>query len=147
MLTGPAGFDPGDPAGDKISGFGMPISLRRYSISKFCNILSARRIQRDYGKSNIVFTSVHPGLVRTNLASDTTGLASILQKYVISYTLFITAKQGAYTQLHAAFGPDALIGGAYFVPYGREAATLDKANEIKVQDTCALVLTSCAMVQ
>lgn len=137
VMTIPKGFDPDDPYGDKVPlRFGMIRGLRLYAISKFCNILSARRFQRDYGSNNIVFTSVHPGAVRTNLASDATGALAFLKEYVFNL-IMINAREGAYTQLYAAFAPDGTHGGAYFVPYGREAATIEQGNDANVQDGCA----------
>ncbi|WFD36825.1 hypothetical protein MCUN1_003715 [Malassezia cuniculi] len=137
ILAPPKGFDAEDPLAEKVSPpFGFNRMLQLYGLSKFCNILSARYFQRSYGSDNIIFTSVHPGAVRTNLANDANAVVSFIKDYVVSYVM-ISAKQGAYTQLYAGFSPGGLIGGAYFVPYGREAATVEQGNDIKAQDAFA----------
>lgn len=137
LMTIPKGFDPEDPAGEKVAvPAGMSRSIQCYSISKFCNILTARKFEREHGGQNITFTAVHPGVIRTNIMSDAQGFMSFLKNYAARF-IQITPAQGAYTQLYAAFAPGGLSGGAYFVPYGRICATLPAANDTAVQDTFA----------
>lgn len=137
LMTIPKGFDPEDPTGEKVSlSVGMSRSIQCYSISKFCNILTARKFEREYGGQNISFTAVHPGAIRTNIMSDAQGLMSFMKDYVTRF-IQITPAQGAYTQLYAAFAPGGLSGGAYFVPYGRICATLPAAYDTAVQDAFA----------
>ncbi|WFD36826.1 hypothetical protein MCUN1_003716 [Malassezia cuniculi] len=133
--TVPKGFDPEDPSGlNTRRPFGVTPALRCYGVSKFCNILSSRVFQRKYGGDNIVFTSVHPGVVRTKLLDGADGMFGALKDNLMSIML-IDPEKGAYTQLYAAFGPDGLVGGAYFVPYGRRCATIKQGDDTQVQDT------------
>lgn len=136
-VTVPKGFDPNDPSGlNTRRPIGVTPALRCYGTSKFCNILSARIFQRKFSNDNIVFTAVHPGVVRTKLLDNADGLFGMLKDNVMSI-MMITPDKGAYTQLYAAFHADGLSGGSYFVPYGRKTATIDQGNDVKVQDTCA----------
>ncbi|WFD36827.1 hypothetical protein MCUN1_003717 [Malassezia cuniculi] len=126
------GFSAEDPYAEKDLPEGMSMPMRLYGTSKFYNILSARKLQREH--SDIVFTAVHPGYVRTPLLGKGTDLMSTLRHYFVIPWITLPQKSGAVTQLYAAFSEAGLKKGAYFVPYGREAATIPAGDDPKVQD-------------
>ena len=97
--TSPKGFDPTDPTGLHTHCY-MPSHNRAYGTSKFCNILSANWFQRNFGAQNIVFTSCHPGILKTGLVREwNQGLNTIMMP-IIEAVIFLSAKDGLhYTAL------------------------------------------------
>ncbi|KAL0564314.1 hypothetical protein V5O48_017732, partial [Marasmius crinis-equi] len=89
--------------------------LELYNQSEFANIVVAKEFARRYGDKGIVSTSVHPGLIATNLGRDMNQIIVKLAGY-LSYT----ADKGALTSLYAATSPESAdANGKYFIPWGR----------------------------
>ncbi|KAK0553002.1 hypothetical protein OC845_001421 [Tilletia horrida] len=109
----------------------------RYNKSKVGNILLANRV-RDLAQRNslaISSTSIHPGLVKTNL---TTGVSLSYGKLlgtiaeIILYPFQISPEKGALAQLYACTSPDLddpKRNGAYIVPYGKVAQAASYARD------------------
>ncbi|EPQ54653.1 NAD P-binding protein [Gloeophyllum trabeum ATCC 11539] len=85
-----------------------------YSQSKFGNIVFSNELARRYGKDGIVSVSLHPGMLKTDLANN----ASFF-KAMVGWTLY-PAPMGALTQLYAGTTPDAAaLNGKYLKPWAR----------------------------
>jgi hypothetical protein len=81
------------------------------------NIVFSSEFAKRYGDLNIVSTSLHPGLIITDLGRD---MGRGLVKFV-SYLSYDAAK-GALTSLYAATAPEtANANGGYFVAWCRKA--------------------------
>ncbi|KAI4864868.1 hypothetical protein F4820DRAFT_422417 [Hypoxylon rubiginosum] len=124
--------DPSLPDG---SGGGGPWA--RYGQSKLANILHARTLHEAYGPGSpharaggngeIWVSSVHPGIVETNLAtavgesggSGVTGLFSVMR----AFGMMMPADKGSWTSLFCAASPDMRAGqsGAYMEIFRRFA--------------------------
>eukprot|EP01135_Chromosphaera_perkinsii_P006690 Nk52_evm4s559 gene=Nk52_evmTU4s559 len=95
-------------------------SWKAYAQSKSANILFANEFNRLYGNDEhkIYANSIHPGVVKTNLATNMTGANAFFFKYVLGpfkSFFFKNAQQGAATQVYVAAHPDMdKIGGLYF---------------------------------
>lgn len=133
-FASPHGFNPEDPTGVNTNRpFYVPQVNREYGTSKLANILSANKFQREYGSKGIVFTSVHPGILRTELMRD---WGSLIRR-VSEWALLYPQSMGCLTQLYAVTAPEtASKGGCYFVPWAREAQPMAIALDTKNQDTC-----------
>ncbi|KAK5164512.1 uncharacterized protein LTR77_009718 [Saxophila tyrrhenica] len=96
-------------------------ALQRYGQSKLADILLAKSMAKHYPQ--ITSVSVHPGLVRTNLADNVepSFMFSILTS--LTWTpLYSSAEQGAYNALWAATAPKGSVeNGAYYDPVGKKA--------------------------
>lgn len=135
--TSPKGFDPTDPTGLHTHCY-MPSHNRAYGTSKFCNILSANWFQRNFGAQNIVFTSCHPGILKTGLVREwNQGLNTIMMP-IIEAVIFYPQRMGCITQLYLNTAPEAATkGGSYFAPWARQVDPLPLARDVGVQDTFA----------
>lgn len=118
-------------------------TLRAYGRSKLMNLLSARAFHSRHGKENIVFSSFHPGTVRTPIWSKGGLLASILGFFM--YPFMWTAKKGADTLIWLATSSDSEAvgaGGRYFFNRKRGAvadfATDDAADALWVKSEALL---------
>lgn len=132
------GFTPSDPTGIHTSKpFYLPDASRAYGTSKFCNILSVKTFARDPRFAGIVFSAVHPGILRTELTRDwNRGLNAVLVP-VLWRVLLYPQSYGCITQLYAATAPEAMYdNGAYFVPWARKCEPAKLANDEHVQDAC-----------
>lgn len=129
------GFKPEDPTGLGSRPFYLSPASRAYGTSKLVNILSANKFQRQYGPEGLVFTSVHPGILYTELMRDWNPLFGVTQ--LIQSYLFYPASMGCLTQLFANTAPEAAKkGGSYFVPWAREAEPMPIAHDKANQDAC-----------
>ncbi|KAL0961446.1 hypothetical protein HGRIS_006391 [Hohenbuehelia grisea] len=86
-----------------------------YAQSKLGNILFANELARRYGDQGIVSTSLHPGLLRTELQRD----MSKTQMRLFGWT-FQPAEKGALTQLWAGTMPETeAYNGKYLSAWAR----------------------------
>lgn len=99
----------------------------RYGQSKLANILHTKNLNKAYGpgsprtrngEAGIWVSSVHPGLVETNLATAAGGSASCMMSVfsvLRMFGFFISADKGSWTSLFCAASPDmkAEESGAY----------------------------------
>ncbi|PLW12726.1 hypothetical protein PCANC_18150 [Puccinia coronata f. sp. avenae] len=97
-------------------------SMGRYNHSKLNNVLFTNELQKRLSDTNIYCLSVHPGFVRSEIASDLFGeaLSQFLMK--LARPIIASPHQGALTQLYAATSheiEDKRLRAAYLVPYGQ----------------------------
>lgn len=79
-----------------------------------------------------MFSSVHPGVLRTNL----TRYMSNLHQRIVSSLLAYPQELGAITQLYANTAPEtAGKGGTYFIPWAREGKAEPSAYSESAQET------------
>lgn len=99
--------------------------------------VGAKWFNRHYGKDGIVFTSCHPGNLRTGLTRDwNKGLHAVLVPIVKSVVLY-PQEMGCISQLYLNTAPEAESkGGAYYVPWAREAEPMPQASDEKIQESC-----------
>lgn len=88
--------------------------IAAYCGSKLMNVLFTRELARRLQGSGVTANSLHPGVVRTNLGSRSSGAIRWVFDWV-GPLFFLTPEQGARTSLHVACAP-ALDGvsGLYF---------------------------------
>lgn len=92
---------------------------KSYAISKYCNVLFTKELQRrlNEGNKSITTYALHPGVVRTELTRNeyTIAKAFLLLFYPLVYTFTKSPLQGAQTTLFCASSPDILSdSGKYF---------------------------------
>jgi NAD(P)-dependent dehydrogenase (short-subunit alcohol dehydrogenase family) len=89
-----------------------------YSQSKLADLIFALELQRRLAAigSPIVSIGAHPGLSRTNLLSNMTGILKVIGPIVFRF-LGQSAASGALPELFAATSPDVVPGG-YYGPNG-----------------------------
>lgn len=133
-FASPDGFTPKDPTGENTNRpFYVSVVNQRYGTSKLVNILSANKFQREFGSKGIVFSSVHPGALRTDIMQD---WKSPMHKFM-RWAIFYPQSMGPLTQLYAATAPEtATKGGSYLAPWGREVKPLPIVLDTKNQDAC-----------
>jgi retinol dehydrogenase 12 len=99
---------------DNLSGDKGYDSWKFYGQSKLANVLMAKELAVRLKDSEATAYAVHPGVIRTNLARNTGGIASKLIS-VIARLFERTVAQGAATQCYVATHPDvAGMSGSYF---------------------------------
>jgi len=85
-----------------------------YNKSKFGNVVVARELARRYG-DKIVSTSLHPGVIRTDLTRHMPGWQVAFAKWVT-----YPPSYGALTQLYCATAPSAAdANGKFFIAWAR----------------------------
>jgi len=98
---------------------------QRYYESKLLNLHFSRVLQHKldasstYSSKNIVCTSVHPGLVSTNMLSNLERPLGRWETWLL-HKFQMSVENGALTQIWAATSPEAGSKGAYFVPFGEK---------------------------
>lgn len=92
-------------------GFGK---VQAYCDSKLCNVLFTRELARRLEGTGVTANSLHPGVVNTNLSSNSTGV--IRWGWDLLAPLFFTSpEKGARTSLHVACAPELEgVSGRYF---------------------------------
>ena len=97
---------------DNVSGATDYAPWRAYGRSKLANILFARSLSRQFAGTNKVANSLHPGVIKTNLARHVPDPASMFESLK---SIMKTVGQGAATQVYVATHPAAAsISGEYF---------------------------------
>ena len=90
-------------------------TLKAYGRSKLMNLLTARELQRRYGKLNIVASSFHPGTVRTAIWSKGGILAKLAG--ILMYPFMVDESKGSDTFIWLASSDDTAsvnADGQYF---------------------------------
>ncbi|KAL2858453.1 hypothetical protein BJY01DRAFT_201251 [Aspergillus pseudoustus] len=93
-------------------------TISRYGQSKLANLLWGRELGRHYPQLTVPL--VHPGLVRTNLAT-TMGESSFVMRilwWITSSIIGVDIETGTLNQLWAATSPR-VESGQYYVPVGK----------------------------
>ncbi|KAH7910561.1 NAD(P)-binding protein [Hygrophoropsis aurantiaca] len=89
-------------------------SMWHYTQSKFAIIVIALEFARRYGEHGIVSTSVHPGVIETDLHSHILGVA----RKIGGKLLFANVEQGALAPLYAGASEEgAKLNGKYVIPW------------------------------
>ncbi|KAJ7767868.1 oxidoreductase [Mycena maculata] len=104
--------------------------LVNYGQSKLANILYAAELARRYPQ--ITALSVHPGVVRTGLVGNLTGLTKALVQVTNMFTM-VTPAEGARNQLWAATGKkEKMVNGEFYEPVGAPGKHARKSKDVKL---------------
>jgi NAD(P)-dependent dehydrogenase (short-subunit alcohol dehydrogenase family) len=88
-------------------------SMNVYCDSKLANVLFTKELSKRLKGTNVTANCLHPGVVNTNFASETSGWFKWVVK--IGKPFLITAEKGAETQIYLASSPEVEgITGEYF---------------------------------
>lgn len=90
--------------------------MRSYAQSKLANVLFTYELARRLAATNqnVTANTLHPGLVASNIAGDSTGFFSILFK--LSRPIQISPEKGARTSIYLASSPQVEgVSGKYFI--------------------------------
>jgi retinol dehydrogenase 14 len=88
--------------------------LSNYSQSKLANLLFTYELARRLEGTGVTVNALHPGVVRTNLGSQNTGLFKVL--LAVMKPFILSPEQGAETQIYAASAPELEgVTGKYFI--------------------------------
>jgi NAD(P)-dependent dehydrogenase (short-subunit alcohol dehydrogenase family) len=99
----------------------------RYYQSKLANILWARQLAREYPQLTV--TSVHPGLVQTQIYEESRGAPGIVRFLTrVGKRLLTPVDQGVRNQLWAAVGAG-VESGEYYEPVGVKGAGSEDARD------------------
>lgn len=87
--------------------------MQAYANSKLCNVLFTRELARRIEGTGVTTTCLHPGVVRSGLVGDSTGIFSSMWRF--SQRFMLTEEQGAVTSIWAASDPslEHATGGYY----------------------------------
>ncbi len=102
--------------------------FRAYSQSKLANVLFTYELARKLKGTGVTVNALHPGVVRTNLGRDATGIVrlgfSVIQPFIK------TPEQGAATCVYLASSPEVEgLTGKYFVNKKEVSSSKESYNE------------------
>lgn len=101
-----------------------------YAQSKYGNILVAKEFSRRYADRGIVFTSLNPGNLKTDLQRHWGSVGIKLTEWML-----YPASYGALTQLYAGVAPEAKdLDGKYLIPWARVGDTREDAKDPKTAE-------------
>lgn len=84
-----------------------------YGVSKLCNIMFTYELAKRYEETSIITNSLHPGVVRTQLAEEAGWVTKLL--YFIGKPFMRSPKSGAQTSIYLATSEEVKsISGKYF---------------------------------
>ncbi|XP_066963656.1 retinol dehydrogenase 13-like isoform X1 [Macrobrachium rosenbergii] len=90
-------------------------SFKAYNQSKLCNVLFTLELSERLRGSGIIANSLHPGCVRTEIASKAGGLSGFFLS-LLQYLVSKDSKLGAQTSIHLAVSEEIdSVSGKYFV--------------------------------
>jgi len=78
-------------------------AIKTYGFGKLCNIYCAQQLHERYNNEGLTAFSLHPGVVNTNFAGNTSGVFKFMKNIMSPF--MITPEQGAQTQMHLATAP------------------------------------------
>jgi retinol dehydrogenase-11 len=93
-------FDPNNLQGQQRYDAGM-----QYCITKLCNIMTAESLQRRVTDKGVTVSALHPGMVRTEIGRDSSGLMPAFVAALHALRVTRDPKKGAATTLYAAVHP------------------------------------------
>jgi len=112
-------FTPG-PARTKFGSNGL------YCQSKFAQVVWTRELARQYGDKNVLFLTLNPGNLLTNLQRH----QSAMLYFFVKRILYPVDPYGALTQLYGGTSPDVLDkNGAFLIPWAREGPIPPEAKD------------------
>ncbi|KAK6992167.1 hypothetical protein R3P38DRAFT_3088844 [Favolaschia claudopus] len=90
-----------------------------YALSKFAFVAYSAELARRYGDQNLVVTSLHPGVIKTDLHRHMNGaLGAVIN--VMEKTILHDVSYGALTQLYAGTSVEGgQLNGKYLIPWAR----------------------------
>lgn len=94
--------------------------LRAYAQSKLATILWTRELARrlrENGNDHVTTYSVHPGIVKTDLYTNSDSKFAQLSKQIFGSIGFITPEQGAQTTLYCALEPSLENESGHYYKY------------------------------
>lgn len=107
-----------------------------YGQSKLANLLTAVALSKLLEGSNATANAIHPGVIKTNLSRNMTGIQGLIMNNPVSSLLVKlamggkTIEQGAATQCYVATAPElAGISGKYFSDNNEERPSRLAQNE------------------
>ncbi|KAH9035968.1 NAD(P)-binding protein [Lactarius hengduanensis] len=116
------------PGNDSLEARKKLTSTKLYGQSKLGNILFSKELARRYGAEGIVSTSLHPGVINTDLARSS-GLFLNFIGQMIGYDV----SYGAITSLYAGTAPAAgELNSKYFTVWARLAVPSKKALDAEL---------------
>ncbi|TFK99249.1 NAD-P-binding protein [Pterulicium gracile] len=100
-----------------------------YGQSKLANVIFAQELHKRYGDMGIVSTSLHPGIVKSELQRNFGGFQKCFMK-IMPYT---AESHGPLTQLWAGTSPETeTYGGKYFTAWARLGEPSPKAGDARL---------------
>ncbi|CAH8491292.1 unnamed protein product [Dicrocoelium dendriticum] len=115
--------------------------LTAYNWSKLANVMHAKELSRRLQGTGVTAVSLHPGIVKTELARDLSGAFSMFLMKLVK-PLQITPWQGAQTTLYTVL-TKSLDPGAYYSNCAWKEASSAALNE---EDCKWLWMKSCELV-
>lgn len=102
--------------------------FRAYNQSKLANVLFTYELAKKLKETGVTVNALHPGVVRTNLGRDATGIVrlgfSVIQPFIK------TPEQGAATCVYLASSPEVeRVTGKYFVNNNDVSSSKESYNE------------------
>ena len=86
---------------------------RAYGISKLCNIMFTHELAKRCGDSSLTANSLHPGVVRTQLAEEASWMMKLF--YFIGKPFMRSPKSGAQTSIYLSTSDEvSSVSGKYF---------------------------------
>ncbi|KAF7356817.1 Short-chain dehydrogenase reductase family [Mycena venus] len=103
----------------------------RYGQSKLANILYAAELAQRYG-SKLTTVSIHPGVVRTDLLNNQSGLVQFLSFLTHPFSM-LTPEEGAYNTLWASTADKTkIVNGEFYEPVGIRGGHARKSRDRKL---------------
>ncbi|GBE85822.1 NAD-P-binding protein [Sparassis latifolia] len=103
-------------------------TYRLYCQSKFGNVVFSNELNRRYASQGIVSISLHPGIIKTELARH-----SWLPMNQLMFMFAYPSSTGALTQLYAGTSPEgADLGGKYLMPWARVVSPRTETDDPSV---------------
>jgi NAD(P)-dependent dehydrogenase (short-subunit alcohol dehydrogenase family) len=119
--------------------------INAYAISKLCNILFTRELAKRIEGTYITANCLHPGVVSTGFAKDSTGITRFLMG--LAKPFMISAEQGAETSIFLATSPEAdNLNGEYLVKKKVKTPTYEARNMEKAKKLWDLSAEMCNLV-
>ncbi len=104
----------GHIAFDDLQGEKKYSEFRSYSQSKLANVLFTYELARRLEGTGVTANCLHPGAVKTNFASESSGFFGIMLRLARPFE--ITPEKGAETSVYLAASPEvANVNGKYFI--------------------------------
>lgn len=102
--------------------------MNAYGKSKLANVLFTYELARRLEGTGVTVNAVHPGLVSTNLSSNSGGFAKIIWKIITIFAL--SAEQGAESSIYLATSPEMEgITGKYYSKMKMVPSSKDSYDE------------------
>ena len=94
--------------------------FKAYTQAKLANVLFTRELAQRFGNDRVTAVSLHPGVVRTEIARDYTGKLNLYSLFYYLFVPFIyvigkSVREGAQTTIHCAIDDSVeQFNGEYF---------------------------------